>query len=72
MNNLISNVAREIRKERHNRNLSQEVLSGLAGINRSYLSSIETGKKSLSLEVFVKISKALEIEPHIFLKKILS
>ena len=59
-----------IRKKRSEKQLSQEVLSGLAGIARSHLSMIETGDKHPNLETFWRISCALGIKPHQLLKEI--
>lgn len=54
-------VIRRLRKERK---LSQEVLSGLAGLARSHLSMIENGDKKANLETVWKIANALGITPH--------
>ncbi|MBR5301732.1 MAG: helix-turn-helix transcriptional regulator [Clostridia bacterium] len=43
---------------RNERGLSQEVLSGLAGIARSHLAMIETGSKSASVETLWRIADA--------------
>lgn len=50
-----------IRKLRKKRRLSQEVLSGLAGIERTHLTKIELGEKSASPETLWKITDALDI-----------
>ena len=50
-----------IGKIRVDRGLTQEQLSGLANISRSYLAEVETGKKSASVETLWKISEALAI-----------
>lgn len=52
-----------IRALREERGLSQEVLSGFAGIARTHLSMIETGTKNANLETIWKIANALEILP---------
>ena len=44
---------------RTQRGLSQEALSGLAGLDRSHLSVIESGKKSASVETLWRIAEAL-------------
>ncbi len=49
-----------IQKERKRKNLTQEELSGNIGISRNYLSLIETGKRSVTIEILVKIADALE------------
>lgn len=59
-----------IKKLRREKNLSQEVLSGLAGIARSHLAMIETGAKQANFETICRIANALEIAPHILVKKI--
>ena len=63
----IGRVIRTLRKER---DLSQEVLSGLAGIGRSHLAMIESGKKNVNFETMWKISYALGVDPHVLVKKI--
>lgn len=55
-----------VRRLRDERGLSQEVLSGLAGIARSHLSMIETGDKLPNFETLWKIANALELPPHNF------
>lgn len=54
-------VIKRLRKEK---DLSQEVLSGLADIARSHLAMIESGTKKPNFETIWKISNALEIQPH--------
>ncbi len=51
-------IIRQLRKERM---LSQEVLSGLAGISRSHLAMIESGKKSANVNTLWSIADALQI-----------
>ena len=46
---------------RTERSMSQEVLSGLAGIARSHLSMIENGRKSANVETLWKIASALNM-----------
>ena len=53
-----------IRKFRLQKNMSQELLSGLAGIARTHLSMIKCGRKKPNLETVWKIALALEMEPH--------
>lgn len=51
-------IIRQLRKEKA---LSQEVLSGLAGISRSHLAMIESGKKSANVNTLWSIADALQI-----------
>lgn len=60
-------VIRRLRKEK---NLSQEVLSGLAGMARSHLAMIETGAKQPNFETIWRVSNAFEIPPHEFVEYI--
>lgn len=50
---------RELRKEK---GLSQEELALKSGLNRSYISGIEKGKRNVSLEVMEKLAGAMDIE----------
>lgn len=45
------------------RGLSQETLSGLAGISRSHLAMIETGRKTVRLDTLWKLADALNTRP---------
>ena len=50
-----------IRKLRKKRGLSQEVLSGLAGIARTHLTMIEQGTKHPNLETVWRIAQAFDM-----------
>ncbi len=54
-------VGKAIRKRRLKRRLSQETLSGLAGIARTHLTMIENGTKQANLETVWKIAQALDL-----------
>ena len=60
-------VIRRLRKER---NLSQEVFSGLTGIARSHLAMIEVGTKQPNFETIWRIANAFNIPPHTLVKYI--
>ena len=55
-------VIRRLRKER---NLSQEVFSGLTGIARSHLAMIESGTKQPNFETIWRIASAFDMPPHV-------
>ncbi len=55
-----------IRKRKH---LSQASLSELIDKSPTYISHIETGKKSMSLETFVEIANALYVSADILLSE---
>lgn len=50
-----------IGKLRTKRNMSQEVLSGLAGIARSHLAMIENGRKNANVDTLWRIAAALDM-----------
>ena len=51
-----------IRRLRQKRGLSQEVLSGLAGIARTHLTMIENGSKQPNIETVWRIAQALDMQ----------
>lgn len=52
-----------IQRFREKKKLSQEVVSGFAGIGRTHLSAIERGERKPTLETFFRISEALQVRP---------
>ena len=56
-------VAAAVRRLRKERGLSQEVLSGLAGMARSHLAMIENGSKQANFETLWKLANALGMRP---------
>jgi transcriptional regulator with XRE-family HTH domain len=54
-------IGKRVTELRKSKNLSQEDLAFKANIDRTYMSSIERGKRSISLAVAIKLSTALEI-----------
>ena len=63
-------VGRTIQKLREERGMSQELVSGLAGIGRTHLSAIERGERKPTLETFYKIGQAMRIRPSVLLAAI--
>ena len=59
-----------IRRLREEKGMTQELLSGFAGIARSHLSMIETGNKNLNFETLWRIANALEIKPSVLVSEI--
>ena len=53
-------VIRRIRSQKH---MTQELLSGFAGIARSHLSMIENGSKQANMDTLWRIAQALGITP---------
>lgn len=59
-----------ITRLRREKGLSQEVLSGLAGLDRTHYSKIERGLRSPTIDSLFKIAHALDIPPHQLLQEI--
>ncbi|MFW9990369.1 MAG: helix-turn-helix domain-containing protein, partial [Candidatus Odinarchaeota archaeon] len=57
-----NNVAKRIKELRNRKGLSQEELSEKMSINTKYLSGIERGKENPTLNTFIKLSEALDVE----------
>lgn len=66
-NNVVGQTIRQMRKER---NLSQDTLSGLAGMGRTHLTMIENGNKQANFETIWKIALAFGIMPHELVQRI--
>jgi DNA-binding XRE family transcriptional regulator len=49
------------------RNLTQQILAGRAGISKSYLSQIETGKRQDTVETLKAIALALDVPPDVLM-----
>ena len=56
-------VGKAIRDLRKEKGISQDVLSGFAGIVRTHLTMIENGTKQANFETLWKIALALDIRP---------
>ena len=63
-------VGKVIQEYREKKQLSQEVVSGLADIGRTHLSAIERGVRKPTLETFFKIADALDILPSELMRMI--
>lgn len=56
-------IGRTIRSLRRKKGISQDVLSGLAGIARTHLTMIENGDKQANFETLWKLANALDMRP---------
>lgn len=54
---------KNLQKIRKQKGMTQEKLAFCVGLDRSYISDIETGKRNVSLINILKLSTALEIHP---------
>lgn len=63
-------VGAAIADMRTKKGVSQEVLSGLAGIGRTHLSAIERGQRKPTLETLYKLACALDVKMSEIVKEI--
>lgn len=61
MSALLSALGQAIRQVREDRNVSQEKLAEFAGLHRTYVSSVEQGRRNVSVENIHKIANALGV-----------
>ena len=53
----------ELRRLRTNANITQEELGFLSGLHRTYISLLERGKRTPTMDTFFKICIALGVDP---------
>jgi transcriptional regulator with XRE-family HTH domain len=56
-------LAKNMRRLRATRKLTQEALAYDCGINRTYLSAVERAERNVSIDNIARIAKALQVEP---------
>jgi transcriptional regulator with XRE-family HTH domain len=61
---------KKVQGERQKRDLSQEQLAEIAGLDRTYISSMERGRRNVSLLNIIRVASALSISPSVFLEGI--
>lgn len=59
-------IGYRIREIRNRTGISQETLAHLAGLDRTYINSVENGKRNISVVNIEKIAIALEISVRNF------
>jgi len=62
MTNIKKQLGRRIKELRLKAGYSQEELAAKAGLQRTYMSDIERGKRNVSIENIEKIAKALGVK----------
>ncbi|MHA3115764.1 XRE family transcriptional regulator [Acinetobacter sp. ANC 4635] len=67
MTELAIALGRNIRKTRKEKNLSQEKLALMCGLDRSYMGRIERGEVNITVLKLYEISKVLEVDIRILL-----
>ena len=63
-------VGKVIQSYRESKKMSQELVSGLAGIGRTHLSAVERGERKPTLETFFKICIAMRVRPSVLMARI--
>ncbi|MES0873271.1 MULTISPECIES: helix-turn-helix domain-containing protein [Sinimarinibacterium] len=58
-----------VRRLRQTKNLTQEELCARADMGQSYLSQVESGLRSVSIDAIDKLARALGVTPDQLLKK---
>ncbi len=59
-------VARNLRRLRHAKGLSQEELADRAGINRNYVGMLEREENAATVDMLEKLAEVLETDPIVF------
>lgn len=59
--NIKDKVGGRVRELRHELGVSQEALANKAGIDRTYMTDVENGRRNISVEILEKIIGALEV-----------
>jgi transcriptional regulator with XRE-family HTH domain len=63
-------LAKNMRRLRAERGLSQEALAHECGINRTYLSAVERSERNVSIDNIARIAKGLRVEAFRLLQDI--
>ena len=61
--------ATNLRRIRHQRELSQEALAHEAGVDRVYISRVERAVTYVGLEIIGKLADVLEVDPAEFFRR---
>ena len=62
-------VARNLRRLRRSKRLSQEELADRAGINRNYVGMLEREENSATVDMLEKLADVLDVDPIEFFKR---
>lgn len=62
MSDICKKFGLNVKKRREERGYSQEKLAELSGLHRTYISSLERGIRSISLNNIEKLANSLNIE----------
>lgn len=68
MDDIRLRIGQRIKELRENAKMSQKDLAYIADLDRSYIASIESGQRNVSVINIEKIAKALNVTPKEFFK----
>ena len=68
MNDQLIQFGQRVRELRKLKKLSQEELADIAELDRTYIGSVERGRRNISLVNILKIANALEVKPSLLLE----
>lgn len=57
-------LAANLRRYRERSSISQEKLADLAGLHRTYVSSVERCRRNISIDNIARLAAALRVRPH--------
>lgn len=63
-------LGQELRKARQSRGLTQEEVAARAGLSREYISIIERGKRSPTIDVLLRVCRAIGVQASAILRKV--
>jgi transcriptional regulator with XRE-family HTH domain len=58
---VLSKLGSNVRKQRESLNYSQEFVAGISGLDQTYISGIECGKRNPGFKNIAKLAKALKL-----------
>jgi transcriptional regulator with XRE-family HTH domain len=70
MSDVLQEFSEKIRAQRAKKNISQDTLSRLTEIDRSYVGRIDRGEVNITIDMLFKIATALKCQPSALLPKI--
>ena len=62
-------VARNLRRLRHAKGMSQEELADRADINRNYVGMLEREQHAATIDMLEKLAEVLEVDPIAFFER---
>ena len=62
MNGLYKQLGKKVKEARAKTGFTQEELAKKAGLHRTYIAGIETGRRNISVKNLEKIAKALDVK----------